>query len=169
MDTFDNNENSGESSSLFVFQEALTPETVQQSLAIQVQVFAEEQGIPSSLVHDNATAAALHVLALHQGIPVATGRLTVNDDNNDNDDDDEKKKGTLARIAVLPSHRGRGLGKLIVKRLEELARRKGLVRVSLCPHRYLESFYASLGYDTLPDSLHKVGPCTLIIMTKRLV
>ncbi len=139
-------------------QEARTPEALQQTRAIRDQVFAVEQGIPADLVHDGLDASALHVLALHDGAPAATGRLTIS----------AEREGVLARIAVLPAYRGQGLGKRVVQHLEALARREGLTTVSLKPHHYLETFYANLGYETVPGSFTTAGPHPLITMTKRL-
>ncbi len=141
-----------------IFEEARTPEALQQARAIREQVFTVEQGIPAALVHDGLDASALHVLALHEGMPAATGRLTIAPNG----------EGVLARIAVLPAYRGRGLGKGVVQHLEALARREGLATVSLKPHHYLETFYAGLGYETVPGSFTTAGPHPLITMTKRL-
>lgn len=71
-------------------------------------------------------------------------------------------------MAVLPDYRGHGLGKRIVQRLEDLARREGVALVSLKPHHYLETFYARLGYETTPGSFTTAGPHPLITMTKAL-
>ena len=144
--------------------QALTPEALQQARIIQEKVFAVEQDMPSSLVHDGADA--IFVLAVHDGKAVATGRLQV--------EEEEKRQGIIARIAVLPSNRGRGLGKLLVKRLETLARSKGLTKLVLNPHSHLEAFYANMGYETMQDSQHCVaGPSdttySLLQMTKQLV
>jgi hypothetical protein len=40
--------------------------------------------------------------------------------------------------------------------------------VSLKPHQYLETFYAGLGYETVPGSFTTAGPHPLITMTKSL-
>ena len=139
-------------------QEACTPEALAQARAIRHQVFAEEQGIPSLLVHDGLDASAFHVLAFHKGTPAATGRLTLT----------SNQEGVLARIAVLPDYRGMGLGQRVVHHLEDLARREGLVVLSLKPHHYLETFYANLGYETVPGSFTTAGPHPLITMKKEL-
>ena len=145
-------------SALITLEEARTPEALQQAWAIREQVFAVEQGIPAELVHDGLDASAFHVLALHDGAPAATGRLTISAD----------REGVLARIAVLPAYRGRGLGKRVVQHLEALARREGLTMISLNPHQYLETFYADLGYETVPDSFTVAGVYPLLTMKKTL-
>ena len=127
------------------------------ALAIRRTVFTDEQGIPAALDGDGHDADAEHVLIRDGATPVATGRLRIG----------EEGDGVLARIAVIPSHRGHGLGKRVVAELEAVATAHGVTRVSLWPHRYLETFYASMGYETAGAS-EVVAGHDLILMRKRL-
>ena len=122
---------------------------------IGTKVFVEEQSIPIELELDEHDTAAIHVLAFVNGIPVATGRLRIL----------PREEGNLSRIAVLPSHRGTGIGKVVVQKLETIARQLGLGRVYLSPHSYLEKFYTDLGYHKF-GAKSKVGKHILIEMTK---
>jgi len=150
--------------------EATTPEALEQARIIRELVFAVEQGIPTELVNDGLDESARHVLVTHDGIPAATGRATFSswNDGGARRHGGGGREGILARIAVLPSYRGQGLGKRVVEYLEVLARRDGIVTLSLKPHHYLETFYAKLGYETVPDSFSTVGTYQLITMTKNL-
>ena len=141
-----------------IIEEVRTPEVLRKAQAIREQIFVVEQGIPRELEQDGQDAASIHVLALYDGAPAATGRLTMTSD----------REGVLARIAVLPDYRGKGLGKRVVQRLEALARREGLATVSLKPHHYLEDFYQKMGYATVPGSFSTAGPHPLLTMTKPL-
>lgn len=141
-----------------IIEEVRTPEVLRKAQAIREQIFVVEQGIPRELEQDGQDAASIHVLALYDGAPAATGRLTMTSD----------REGVLARIAVLPDYRGKGLGKRVVQRLEALARREGLATVSLKPHHYLEDFYQKMGYATVPGSFSTVGAHPLLTMTKPL-
>jgi predicted GNAT family N-acyltransferase len=134
-----------------------TPEELAAAMAIRRRVFVEEQGIPADLDEDGLDSSAVHVLVCDGKQPVATGRLVI----------DTRNEGVLARIAVLPSHRGGGLGRRVVRELESLARRRGLTALSLQPHRYLERFYADLGYETVAGT-SIVGGHELITMRKSL-
>ena len=145
-------------SAKIIIKEIKTPEVLQWAQAIREQVFVVEQGIPRELERDGLDAASIHVLARHDGAPAATGRLTIASD----------REGVLARIAVLPDYRGKGLGQRVVQHLEALARREGLATVSLKPHHYLEDFYQKMGYATVPGSFSTVGPHPLLTMTKPL-
>ena len=136
---------------------AATADEVAACLAIRRRVFVVEQGIPEELDDDGLDDRALHVVVGDGDRVVATGRLIVDGDT-----------GVLARIAVVPSHRGRGLGGRVVRRLEALAREHGARRVSLHPHQYLEAFYQRLGYHTVGGT-SVVGEHVLITMVKDLV
>lgn len=140
-----------------VVRVASGPEELAAAFEIRRHVFVEEQKIPSHLDADGRDRAATHVLALEGETAVATGRLVATD----------ALHGVLARIAVLPAYRGQGLGRRVVEMLESEARRQGLRRLSLEPHRHLERFYESLGYGTIAGT-SVVGEHTLIKMEKHL-
>ncbi len=135
----------------------LDADDVAAALAIRRAVFTDEQGISPALEADGHDGDAEHVLIRDGVTPVATGRLRIGKERN----------GILARIAVIPSHRGHGLGKRVVTELEAVAAAHGVTRVSLWPHRYLEAFYASMGYETAGAS-EVVAGHDLILMHKDL-
>lgn len=121
------------------------------------EIFVNEQGIPQELDKDGLDSKSIHILASDEhGQPVASGRLTIQDD-----------KGILSRIAVVKDFRGLKLGKTIVKKLEEIAKEKKLRQLSLSPHAYLENFYSDLGYTTEPGQ-KSVGKYTLLTMSKEI-
>lgn len=96
-----------------------------------MQVLQTEQGFPHDVNIDGLDAAAMHILILNDDVPVATARLTVSAEG----------EGKIARIAVLPSHRGRGLGKRLILSLESIARHRGLHSLYIEPHAYLDRFF----------------------------
>ena len=121
------------------------------------EIFVKEQGIPQELDKDGLDSKSIHVLASDEhGHPVASGRLTIQDEN-----------GILSRIAVAKDFRGLELGKKIVKKLEEIAKEKKIKQLSLSPHAYLEKFYADLGYTT-ESGQKSVGKYTLLTMSKEI-
>ena len=128
---------------------------MRQVQGIRQTVFVEEQGIPLELERDGRDAEATHVLVRIGVAPVATGRLV----------DVAEGVGKIERIAVLRPFRGRGLGRRVVGRLEELAERAGLHTLQLEPHHFLEAFYESQGYRTISGTV-TAGPHRLIRMEK---
>ena len=126
--------------------------------SIRHAVFTEEQGISPELDADGRDLSSHHILLYFGAQAVATGRLTRQDE----------QEGVLARIAVLPEHRGRGLGKRVVHELEALAGRLGMRTVYLLPHRDLEAFYQEIGYRTIEGWTQTVSGHPLIKMSKQL-
>lgn len=124
------------------------------ALEIRREVFVDEQRIPAELDADGLDDSASHVLVLVDGTAAATGRLV-----------EDAGEGVLARIAVRAPYRGRALGELVVRELEQMAAERRLRRLVLKPHRYLERFYERLGYRTEPGT-ERVGAHELITMTK---
>lgn len=128
---------------------------MQCALVIRERVFVEEQGIPLFEDRDGNDERSVHVLACVGELPVGTGRLLPRPDG----------LGHLARIAVLPDFRGRGLGGRIVRTLESCARKAGLRGVYLEAHEHLAPFYRRLGYHRTPGT-RRVGTHRLVNMTK---
>jgi len=139
-----------------IIREAKGLADMQRIHLIRRTVFVEEQGIPQELEEDGCDEAAFHVIGLMRGIPAATGRLIA---------DADEDSGTLARIAVMPAFRGRGLGKRTIFFLEDRARVLGLSRVELHPHAYLKGFYCRLGYESMSGT-DFAGTLRLIRMFK---
>ena len=70
-------------------------------------------------------------------------------------------------MAVLPEYRKSGVGRLLVRKLEELGAEAKVKRITLHPHYYLERFYAELGYSRFGGE-ETAGPHRLIEMEKQL-
>jgi predicted GNAT family N-acyltransferase len=100
--------------------------------AIRRAVFVAEQGIAEALEWDGADPGAVHVLALTKREPVGTGRLL--------------PTGKIGRLAVLAPWRRRGVGSLVLRRLVELARARGLGDVYLHAQADALGFYAAHGF-----------------------
>jgi predicted GNAT family N-acyltransferase len=135
----------------------LTPEEFEVALAIRHEVFVHEQGIPEELDRDGNDPSARHVLVCCGGQGAATGRVIVAGSGD----------ATLARIAVVRGCRGRGLGRKVVEELEAVAEAAGATTLRIHPHDYLETFYASLGYE-IASGTDVVAGHKLITMTKRI-
>ena len=138
-------------------KEVKAPEDLKQAQAIRIKILETEQGFPHDMNIDGLDESADHVLILVDGVPVATARLTVTNPEN----------GKIARIAVLQSHRGLGLGKRLIRGLEGVAKRRGLHTLHVEPHAHLEPFFRVLGYERITEPV-TVGPHRLLGMVKRL-
>lgn len=137
------------------FKIASTAEEIESARGIRKIVFGIEQGIPEELDLDEDDERSIHVLALTTDSEfIGTGRLTINE-----------QAGILSRISIIQSYRNKGIGKLIIRELEAIAKEKGLRSLTLAPHTHLESFYAQLGY-VKTEGEKAVGKYTLLSMSK---
>ncbi|MBM7867301.1 GNAT family N-acetyltransferase [Heliomicrobium gestii] len=134
--------------------EIITVTTVcqlEQCLKIRRDVFVGEQGVPESLEvdgFDRSPAECRHILLTLQGEPAATGRLTPYDETTIK----------VQRVAVCKGFRTGGLGRAIMKALEEEALRLGYRRCLLNAQIQAQGFYEKLGYTALsPEPFLEAG------------
>ncbi len=106
-------------------------------------VFTAEQGIDTNLDFDGQDEQAVHALVYDNDEPVATGRML--------------EDGHIGRIAVLISHRGKGLGTAIMKALVNEARRRNFARVYLGAQVHALDFYEKLGFESIGERYDEVG------------
>jgi predicted GNAT family N-acyltransferase len=102
---------------------------------IRRRVFIEEQGIPEAEEWDDADATATHFLALDGDAPAATARLIAHGDT-----------AKIGRVAVMPSHRGTGLGRDLMLHILKHARDAGFTASIVESQLYAIPFYERLGY-----------------------
>ncbi|CAN7297364.1 GNAT family N-acetyltransferase [Peribacillus frigoritolerans] len=123
---------------------------------IRKEVFVEEQGFLLEFEFDEfdtLNALSEHILVYYNEKPVGTGRLRVVDG-----------LGKLERICILEPYRKFGLGKIILKTLEDIAKEQGITQVKLHGQTQAEGFYKKLGYRTSSDVfMEDGGPHLLMI------
>ena len=103
---------------------------------IRAKVFIEEQGVPEAEERDGRDAAALHLIAFADETAVGTARLLVADTT-----------GKIGRVAVLLSHRGRGLGQDLIKAALIEFQNRGLTQAKLGAQTHAIGFYEALGFE----------------------
>ena len=135
---------------------AKTEQQRDDAFAVRIAVFVEEQQIPREEELDDLDASAVHCVGYDDGVPVAAGRLVVADGY-----------GKIGRMAVLPSHRGRGIGRAVLDELEREASARGLPMVKLSAQLPAAGFYDRAGYTRIGDIYDEVG-IPHIAMEKRL-
>lgn len=108
----------------------------EQAKEIREEVFVREQHFTREF--DEIDPAAVHVVAFIDGEAVATGRVFP----------DQNQPGvyTVGRVAVRKPWRGQGLGREIIKALEEEAKKCGAVEIRLFAQLQARDFYRKLGY-----------------------
>lgn len=139
------------------FKDVTTGDEIRQAQRIRELVLEVEQGFPHDVNIDGCDDSAHHVLMLDGERPVGTARLT----------ETNPGEGMIARLAVMPSHRGNGLGEGLIRELECAAVCRGLRTIYVEPHAHLSAFFERHGY------VRTAGPFTqgrheLIRMAKTL-
>lgn len=113
---------------------------------VRIAVFVDEQGIPREEELDELDGTAIHCVGYGDGAPVAAGRLVLADDY-----------GKIGRMAVLASHRGRGLGAAVLAALEAEGAARGIREFRLSAQLSARGFYDRLGYTDVGDVYDEVG------------
>ena len=145
----------GDESSKITLKRITTNRELHQAQQIRIEVLEHEQGFPHNVNIDGLDQSAIHVLLLDEENPVGTARLTKLND----------KEGVIARIALLRSHQGKGLGKYLIHELEIQALQLGLTTLYIEPLYHLKPFFESIGYRQVND-FGKEGDHHLIQMVK---
>ena len=100
---------------------------------IRIAVFMDEQGF--RVEFDALDDMCTHYVAFDEQTPVATCRTWLADDGYH-----------LGRLAVLKSHRGQGLGALMLQKAEAYVKSIGGTSISLHAQCRAEQFYRKCGY-----------------------
>ncbi len=114
-------------------------EDLKKAFQIRKAVFVEEQGVPLEDEFDEfdiLNGCSEHILVYYNEQPVGTGRVRMLDGFS-----------KLERICILEPYRKFGLGKVIIRALEEIAEKKGVSQVKLHGQTQAEGFYKKLGYQ----------------------
>lgn len=117
---------------------------MEDALSIRRAVFIAEQGVTEAEEIDaydgdpRLVTGAVHIVAYVDGRPAATGRLIL--------DAPPPENAHIGRVAVLRQHRRRGLGRAIMRALEDEARRRGYRCATVAAQVRAMPFYESLGY-----------------------
>jgi predicted GNAT family N-acyltransferase len=112
---------------------------------IRDQVFIIEQRVPRDEEFDDRDPLCPHAVVYEQEAAVATGRI------------DLDKGGKVGRVAVLKSHRRRGVGRLLMQALEQHARQQGAERVWCHAQLQAVPFYELLGYRVCGDEFEEAN------------
>jgi predicted GNAT family N-acyltransferase len=115
--------------------------------ALRRIVFIEEQNVDAALELDGQDAAALHVLAQLDGVPVGCARMLIMGDT-----------AKIGRVCVLRDHRGKGIGQALMRKaVEILAQRPEVRRAKLGSQVHAMGFYAGLGFQPMGDVYMEAG------------
>ncbi|MBI9098421.1 MAG: GNAT family N-acetyltransferase [Spirochaetaceae bacterium] len=111
--------------------------------AVRYEVFVIGQNVPVELEVEEADARYTHILATADGKPVGTARLT--------------DEGHIGRVGVLKEYRKYGIGKEMMRQIEEVAFELGFDSVELNSQCHAVPFYEKLGYVAYGEVFSEAG------------
>ena len=116
------------------------------AMALRPEVFCGEQGVSLQDELDGCDGDALHLVVVEDGRVVGTCRLLADD-------------GTvkLGRMAVAPSHRGRGLAAELLAEADVQAREHHATRIALAAQLTARTLYERAGYAPYGDVFLDAG------------
>ena len=110
---------------------------------IRFEVFVREQRVPAEIELDAVDSQSLHAVAFEADIPVGTGRLLPD--------------GHIGRMAVMKSHRNKGIGAAMLKALVDAARRRGDREIALSAQVHAVAFYRAHGFMPVGEAYEEAG------------
>jgi predicted GNAT family N-acyltransferase len=113
----------------------VSKEDLRRAFAIRLRVFVREQGVPEAIELDRDDRKAFHFLASVDDKAVGTARLVL-----------RNGKAKIGRMAVLKSYRGKGVGKALLKRAVEAARKRRAKLIYLNAQVAVVAFYEKMGF-----------------------
>ncbi len=116
------------------------------AFAIRMRVFVKEQGVPAEIELDRDDRNAIHFLASVSGRPVGTARIVMRRGN-----------AKIGRMAVLKSHRRKGVGAKLLKRALATAKKLGVRKIYLHAQVAVIGFYQKLGFRSVGPVFDEAG------------
>jgi predicted GNAT family N-acyltransferase len=114
------------------------------AMAIRYEVFVQEQHVPIEIELDSEDAYSVHAIAYDErGAAVGTGRLLPD--------------AHIGRMAVRASHRGLGVGSILLRALIAEACERHYPQVVLSAQVHARAFYAAHGFMADGDIYMEAG------------
>lgn len=111
---------------------------------IRQTVFVQEQGVPAEIEMDAFDATSVHAIALDsEGRAIGTGRLL--------------EDGHIGRMAVSAEWRGQGVGRALLLRLMDEARKRHYAALRLNAQIHAAEFYRPFGFTQIGDEFMEAG------------
>ncbi len=124
-----------------------TKQQLADAFSIRTEVFVNEQHVPIEEEIDQYEDEAIHFIVYdEENQPIGAGRLRFVDEY-----------GKVERICIAKVARGKGVGRVLMEKIEEVARTEGAVKMKLNAQRQAEEFYAKLGYQTVSAEFLDAG------------
>ncbi len=118
------------------------------AFSIRDIVFIKEQNVPKEIEMDEHDDKAIHFIVYHTNNPIATARIRPYTHDN---------TVKVERVAVLKDYRQKGIGKELMKFIENESAKIGYTNLILNAQRHAEPFYGKLGYYIISEPFYEAG------------
>jgi ribosomal protein S18 acetylase RimI-like enzyme len=135
-----------------------TTSEFEQYYRIRYETLRKPLGQPPRSERDPSDESSIHALMLDNEIPVGVCRLLFNNES----------EGQIRSLGVDEKYRGRGLGAMLVKWMEEIARKNGAKSIILHARDNAIPFYEKQGYQIKEKSYLLFGEIQHFAMVKAL-
>ena len=124
---------------------------------IRSRVFVREQGVPEEIEMDRDDKRAIHFLAFESGKAVGTARVVIHRGN-----------AKIGRMAVLKTHRRRGIGTKLLRRALVMAKKQGAQQIYLHAQVPVIGFYETMAFQCVGPVFKEAGiPHRKMILVQR--
>lgn len=127
---------------MYTVQIANTQNQIDSIIDLRYAVLRQPWDKPKDTATDELELSSINAFICQDGEVIACGRLQ----------DNGNGLGQIRYMAVHPNYQGKGLGKLIVAKLEEQAKAIGLIALELQARENALEFYKSQGYEVKEPS-----------------
>jgi len=115
--------------------------------AVRRAVFIDEQGVSEAEEMDDKDPDATHLLATDGEAAIGTARVRFVED----------ATAKIERVAVERAYRGEEVGTELMTEAEQIAKEGGAGEIRIHAQCRVETFYNSLGYETVSDEFENAG------------
>jgi predicted GNAT family N-acyltransferase len=136
---------------------AKTEQQLEDVYRVRREVFVNEQGVPESIEIDDKEIDAVHFIVYVHNVPVGAGRFRMLED-----------VAKVERVCVLQDYRKHGVGALLMEKMEDVAKQKGVTKLSLNAQIHAEDFYKKAGYQTDSNTFYEAAGILHVRMEKEL-
>lgn len=143
---------------MYTVQIANSQHTINQIIDLRYAVLRQPWDKPKDTATDDLELSSMNAYIENDGEVIACGRVQ----------DNGSGLGQIRYMAVHPNYQGKGLGKLIVARLEEEAKIIGLTTIELQARENALEFYKSQGYSVKETSFKLWDIIQHYLMTKEI-
>jgi predicted GNAT family N-acyltransferase len=119
----------------------------EEAYSVRKRVFIDEQGVPEEMELDEYDLLAQHALAYLDSECIGTARLVTLPGS----------VGRIGRMAVLPMHRRRGIGRRLLSALLKLSKSQGITQLELHAQLSAIPFYEQFGFIAQGDIYDEAG------------